>query len=252
MTTIENLARSSFHSSSSPAGPAIFTTCHTKLPSGLLMRFLTTLLPLITLAVHVAATNPEQGSIPLRIVHPEDTHLPGPPPTYSEATGPNAIIPAAHYSSAQDGVEQPPLPGISPRCQQEAIRHALELGSQELGPNHGDISNLRAVMERVTSVGNALKRHPQTAIACSLVTVGGGLAMVAIYLTKCGEKGDWTCNPFTTSKRDGLGSNPQCKHLDIEVCRNPFPTSVKGMRTSGRLTGNEAMTVVTKNCSAEA
>ncbi|KAH7878990.1 uncharacterized protein C8R40DRAFT_1088335 [Lentinula edodes] len=186
------------------------------------MRFLTTLLPLITLAVHVAATNPEQGSIPLTMIHPGAVHLPDPPPTYNEATRPNAIIPAAHYSSAQDGTEQPPLSGISPRCHQQAIQRGLELGRQELGPNHRDVSNLRAVMERVTSVEDALKRHPQTLITCFAFTVAGGLAMVMIYLTNCGGKGDWTCNPF--SKRNGLGSNPQCKHLDIEVCRNPSPT----------------------------
>ncbi|KAJ3921687.1 hypothetical protein F5877DRAFT_76006 [Lentinula edodes] len=131
------------------------------------MRFLTTLLPLITLAVHVAATNPEQGSIPLTILHPGAVHLPHPPPTYDpptydEATRSHAITPPPHYSSAQSGVEQPPLSGISPRCQQEARQRALELARQELGPNHGDVSNLRAVMERPNSVGDALMRHPGT------------------------------------------------------------------------------------------
>ncbi|KAJ3924397.1 MAG: hypothetical protein NXY57DRAFT_969979 [Lentinula lateritia] len=189
------------------------------------MRFLTTLLPLITLAVHVAATNSEQGSIPLTILRPGAVHLPDPPPpynppTYDEATRSHAIIPPPHYSSAQSGVEQPPLSGISPRCQQEARQRALELARQELGPNHGDVSNLRAVMERVTtSVGDAFMRHPGRVIACFLVTATVASATVAIYLSNCG-KGDWAC----INKRDGFGSNPQCKHLDIEVCRNPSPT----------------------------
>ncbi|KAJ4479576.1 hypothetical protein C8J55DRAFT_560735 [Lentinula edodes] len=193
------------------------------------MRFLTTLLPLITLAVHVAATNPEQGSIPLTILPPGAVRLPDPPPTYGppphdpstydEATRSHAIIPAAHYSSAQSGVEQPSLSGISPRCQQEARQRALELARQELGPNHGDVSNLRAVMERANSVGDAFMRHPGTVIACFLLSATVASATVAIYLSNC-RKGDWAC----INKRDGLGSNPQCKHLDVEVCHNPSPT----------------------------
>ncbi|KAJ3908130.1 hypothetical protein F5879DRAFT_409167 [Lentinula edodes] len=203
---------------------SICTTCHTKFPSGLLMRFLTTLLPLITLAVHVAATNPEQDLIPLTILHPGAVHLPHPPPTYDpptydEATRSHAITPPPHYSSAQSGVEQPPLSGISPRCQQEARQRALELARQELGPNHGDVSNLRAVMERPNSVGDALMRHPGTVIACFLLSATAASATVAIYLANCG-KGDWAC----INKRDGLGSNPQCKRLDVEVCHNPSPT----------------------------
>ncbi|KAJ3858958.1 hypothetical protein EV359DRAFT_86973 [Lentinula novae-zelandiae] len=76
------------------------------------MLFLTTLLPLITLALRVTAADLEQG-IPLGSVpHPANVYLPSHPQTHKEP--PEASIPTVDYGS---NVQQ----SVSPRCLEEVF-----------------------------------------------------------------------------------------------------------------------------------
>ncbi|KAJ3859453.1 hypothetical protein EV359DRAFT_86380 [Lentinula novae-zelandiae] len=198
------------------------------------MRFLiSTLLPLITLAVHVAATNPEQSSIPLNhLPRPGDVHLQGPPPPYEEAIQSNDNIPAAHLhnpaSTSFDEHEVQPataVPNASPRCLEAARQQAYAEAIQVV--ENRDRSELRVVITSGDVPMDPRTKRKAVVVWCAVVAGISGMFVFALWAS--GE-----CHPTQTAphctawhRRDNLDSTSnieQCKPLDVGSCRNSSPT----------------------------
>ncbi|KAJ3898391.1 hypothetical protein F5879DRAFT_1005878 [Lentinula edodes] len=218
----------------SPAGPVTIVQFLPPTNGSSLMRFLiSALLPLITLAVHVAATNPEQGSIPLNhLPRPGDAHLHGPPPSYEEAIQSNNNIPAAHLhnpalTSFDEHEVQPAaaMPNVSPRCLEAARQQAYAEAIQVVG--NRDTSQLHVVITSGDAPMDPRTRRKAVVVWCAVIAGIAGIAVYAIWASA-------ECHPTETAphctawrRRDKIDSTPninQCKPLDVDACRNPSPT----------------------------
>ncbi|KAJ3809682.1 hypothetical protein EV368DRAFT_65571 [Lentinula lateritia] len=182
------------------------------------MLFLTTLLPLITLALRVAAADLEQG-IPLGSVsRPADVHLTSDPPPPHEAPEANPIIPTVHYgSNAQQSV--------SPPCLEEAEQQALAHVRQQM-PH---ATNLRVFVGRLAEAKDRLQNYVKGVMPqCKIAVVVAGVIVLVVYAeTECHRKDEtiqckhWRRNKLT----DGLKIE-RCERLPIKIdaCSNPFTT----------------------------
>ncbi|KAJ4496600.1 hypothetical protein C8R41DRAFT_866205 [Lentinula lateritia] len=188
------------------------------------MLFVTTLLPLITLALRVAAADLEQG-IPLGSVsHPANVHLPSDPPPPYEALRADAIIPAAHYASRPDDSSNAQQ-SVSPRCLEEAEQQALAYIRQEI-PN---ATNPQVFVGRVAEAKAKLLKYAKGVMyTCSIATAAVGFIVLIVYTEmECHGRGaNLHCGHW---RRNELTDGPQieqCKRLPmkIDACSNPSTT----------------------------
>ncbi|KAJ3907282.1 hypothetical protein F5879DRAFT_986648 [Lentinula edodes] len=220
------------------------------------MRFLTTLLPLITLAVRVAATNPEHDSIPLgdlppaypggvsHRAHPEHDSIslpayPGsvhsehqehadPLPDYDAATGSNHSTPLHSFvaHNAQNSV-----PGVPPSCSQ-AVQARVSAEIPRLFPNPEDRSSVRVVI----NPPNNNRNRPSDTCGCvtlCVITVG-----LLIYLYFLPDQQACPDSPVASgcipSRRRNLhDSSAQCERWDIKACASGTSLTAKHSAQSG-------------------
>ncbi|KAJ3912591.1 hypothetical protein F5877DRAFT_84650 [Lentinula edodes] len=174
------------------------------------MLFLTTLLPLITLALRVAAADVEQG-IPLS--HPADVHLASRPQTHEGAPEANPTIPVLYGSNVQQSV--------SPPCLEDMNRQVLAYVRQQM-PR---AMNLEVFVGQLTQAKEKLKNLAKGVMPkCIFATFATGFLVVLVYSRM--ECHGLHCKPW---RRNELGDNleiGQCERLPIEIdaCSNPSPT----------------------------
>ncbi|KAJ3875558.1 hypothetical protein F5051DRAFT_442268 [Lentinula edodes] len=175
------------------------------------MLFLTTLLPLITLALRVAAADVEQG-IPL-VSHPANAYLPSRPQTH-EALEANSIIPVHYGSNAQQSEPPPCLPEMN----QQVLAYMRQLMPHA--------TNLQMFVGRLEEAKAKWKEYAELAMLTCFVTgiAGGFFVLIAYTESECHRKdgaihcGRWRRNELG----DGLKIG-ECKPLpsEINACSNP-------------------------------
>ncbi|KAH7869314.1 uncharacterized protein C8R40DRAFT_1241121 [Lentinula edodes] len=195
------------------------------------MRFLTTLLPLFTLAVHVAATS--HDSIPLHdlppptypeAVHPVHQGHDEPPP-YTEAPGSNNPMPPAYLppisTSFHSHGPQPPV-RMPPGCE-DALRRQAFARAIQLTPEHQ--SNLEVVVDYAKNLSD----HGMAYLLCAAVIVTGAVVVAAVVLAHYPGSGchSKTC---TSSHRRNLDKTLQpqkCERWDIKACKSDTSLTAK-------------------------
>ncbi|KAF8823187.1 hypothetical protein HHX47_DHR10000264 [Lentinula edodes] len=188
------------------------------------MLFLTTLLPLITLALRVAAADLEQG-IPLGSVsHPANVHLS--PPTYREALRANPIIPSGPPPTYREALgADPTIPTIhyGNNAQQSVSHRCLE----ELTQRVPHATNLEVFVGRAAEAKDRLDKFLNKP-ECKIAVVAAGLVVLLIY---AGTGCHWADEAIhcRRRRRNELGDGhkiEQCERLPIEInaCSNPSRT----------------------------
>ncbi|GAW10509.1 hypothetical protein LENED_012785 [Lentinula edodes] len=167
------------------------------------MRFSNTLLPLITLALRVAAIDLQQG-IPLKSVsHPANVYIPS---EVVEATEANAIVPAAHYASTpNDDSNGNAQKSVSLRCLEEARQEVLAHTTLQQMP-HG--AKVQVFVESLVFAKNKLQNYVKGTM--SKCAVAGAVAGLIILIRQNDLKNDLEIE--------------QCEHLQIDACSNPSTT----------------------------
>ncbi|KAF8831666.1 hypothetical protein F5879DRAFT_282481 [Lentinula edodes] len=172
------------------------------------MRFLTSLLPLITLALRVAATDPSPGSnsIPLtNIGHPEPVHPHGNDDIYftddAEAANPGARR------------QRPPC--------RDCLNKAKAIVAAKI---KAPVNGLKVV---VGSSLEAIKDHAALAGFIFVACVAVGSSALAIYCRVEYEKFEW-CREYLSIRRD-LGHST-CQQLECgdDVCGVPQTSLTSG------------------------
>ncbi|KAJ3927694.1 MAG: hypothetical protein NXY57DRAFT_1042219 [Lentinula lateritia] len=196
------------------------------------MRFLTTLLPLFTLAVHVAATN--HDSIPLHDLppptYPEAVH-PGyhghdQPPPYTVAPGshdpmPPAYLPPMSASFNSHGA-QPPLRNMPPGCEaalrQQAFARAIQLAPE-------DQSRLKVVVDYARNLSD----YGSAYLLCAAVIVTGAVVVVTVVLVHYPGSGchSGTCTSSHRRNLDDTFGAQKCEHWDIKACQSGTSLTAK-------------------------
>ncbi|KAJ3889326.1 hypothetical protein GG344DRAFT_78926 [Lentinula edodes] len=167
------------------------------------MRFLTTLLPLITLALRVAATGPSPGSnsIPLtNIGHPEPVH------------------PYGNVDFADEGARQ------QPPC-----RNCLEKAKDIVATSiQAPVDQLKVV---VGSSLEVIKKKAALSVLISIGCVTVGIITIAIFCIPAQKGSEW-CREFldgsNKSRRDS--GYPTCQRLECgaDVCGVPKTSLTSG------------------------
>ncbi|KAJ3861228.1 hypothetical protein EV359DRAFT_84529 [Lentinula novae-zelandiae] len=196
------------------------------------MHFLTTLLPLFTLAVHVAATN--HDSIPLHDLppptYPEAVH-PGhrghdEPPPYTEAPGshnpmPPAYLPPMSASFNSHGA-QPPLRNMPPGCE-AALRQQAYAAAIQLVPEHK--SRLEVVVDYAK---NLSFKYGLSYVLCAAVLLTGAVVIVVVLDHQPGSGCyDKTCNFSHRRNLDETFQAQKCERWDIEACNGGTSLTAK-------------------------
>ncbi|KAJ4469714.1 hypothetical protein C8J55DRAFT_492009 [Lentinula edodes] len=175
------------------------------------MLFLTTLLPLITLALRVAAADVELG-IPLS--HPADVHLPSRPQTHEGAPEANPTIPVLYGSNVQQS-----------RSFLEVVNRQVLAHVRQQMPG---AMNLEVFVGQLEEAKEKLKKLAEGVMPkCIFATFATGFLVVLVYSRM--ECHGLHCKPW---RRNELGDNleigpGQCERLPpikIDAYSNPSPT----------------------------